>query len=105
MSGARKTALIAAGLFLLNVAINTPFFLPGEHKYRDSIEGGYASMAKFISEHPNPFGWNPLQYKGLPTHDWYLPLLPYTSASFGQPLFSDQKIHARPLLSTLTLHL
>jgi hypothetical protein len=80
MSGARKTALIAAGLFLLNVAINAPFFLPGEHKYRDSIEGGYASMAKFISEHPNPFGWNPLQYKGLPTHDWYLPLLPYTSA-------------------------
>ncbi len=81
MSGARKTALIAGGLFLLNVAINAPLFLPGEHKYRDSIEGGYASMAKFISEHPNPFGWNPLQYKGLPTHDWYLPLLPYTSAA------------------------
>jgi hypothetical protein len=54
-------------------------FLPGEHKYRDSIEGGYASMAKFVSENPNPFGWNPLQYKGLPTHDWYLPVLPYTA--------------------------
>ncbi len=80
MSGARKTALVAAGLFLFNVAINAPLFLPGEHKYRESIEGGYASMAKFISEHPNPFGWNPLQYKGLPTHNWYLPVLPYVSA-------------------------
>lgn len=77
MSGARKTLLIAAGLFLFNVAVNAPLFLPGEHKYRDSIEGGYASMARFVSEHPNPFGWNPLQYKGLPTHDWYLPVLPY----------------------------
>ena len=37
-------------------------------------------MAKFVSENPNPFGWNPLQYKGLPTHDWYLPVLPYSSA-------------------------
>ena len=80
MSGARKTALIAAGLFLFNVAVNAPLFLPGEHKYRDSIEGGYASMARFIAENPNPFGWNPWQYRGLPTHDWYLPLLPYTSA-------------------------
>ena len=80
MSGPRKTALIAAGLFLLNAGLNAPLFLPGEHKYRDSIEGGYASMARFISEYPNPFGWNPLQYKGLPTHDWYLPVLPYTSA-------------------------
>lgn len=81
LSGARKTLLIAAALFLGNVAINAPLFLPGEHKYRDSIEGGYASMARFLSEHPNPFGWNPLQYKGLPTHDWYLPVLPYTAAA------------------------
>ncbi len=67
-------------MFILNVALNAPLFLPGEHKYRDSIEGGYASMAKFVSDNPNPFGWNPLQYKGLPTHDWYLPVLPYSSA-------------------------
>ncbi len=80
MTGARKTLLIAAGLFLFNLAINAPLFLPGEHKYRDSIEGGYASMARFVSEYPNPFGWNPLQYKGLPTHDWYLPVLPYAGA-------------------------
>lgn len=80
MSGAGKTAALAAGLFLLNAAANVPLFLPGEHKYRDSIEGGYASMARFLSEHPNPFGWNPVQYRGLPTHDWYLPVVPYSGA-------------------------
>lgn len=80
MASRRSTILFALGLFLLNVALNAPFFLPGEGQYRDSIEGGYASMARFISEHPDPFGWNPVQYMGLPTHRWYLPLVPYTSA-------------------------
>jgi len=37
-------------------------------------------MARFISESPNPFGWNPMQYFGLPTHMWYLPGVPYVSA-------------------------
>ena len=75
-----RTIALALALFLLNVALNAPLFLPGESKYRDSIEGGYASMAVFISEHPNPFGWNPLQYGGMPTHFWYLPGIPYLSA-------------------------
>lgn len=79
MASRRSTILSAVAIFLLNVALNAPFFLPGEGKYRDSIEGGYASMARFISEHPDPFGWNPVQYLGLPTHSWYLPLVPYTS--------------------------
>jgi hypothetical protein len=72
--------LIAAALFALNVALNAAFFLPGEGKYRDSIEAGYASMAHFISQYPNPFGWNPFQYCGLPTHMWYLPGMPYLGA-------------------------
>jgi hypothetical protein len=80
MASRRSILLLTAGLFVLNVALNAPFFLPGEGKYRDSIEGGYASMARFISEHPNPFGWNPEQYMGLPTHRWYLPVVPYASA-------------------------
>ena len=76
----RKTLWTAAALFILNVFCNAPLFLPGESPYRDSIEGGYASMARFIAEHPNPFGWNPTQYFGLPTQMWYLPGLPYTAA-------------------------
>jgi hypothetical protein len=74
------TAITACCLFVLNVALNAALFLPGESKYRDSIEGGYASMALFFSRHPSPFGWNPYQYFGLPAHDWYLPLVPYVSA-------------------------
>ncbi|MBM3794194.1 MAG: hypothetical protein FJW31_09000 [Acidobacteria bacterium] len=103
MTGARKTALIAAALFLLNVGVNAPLFLPGEQKYRDSIEGGYASMARFVSEHPNPFGWNPLQYRGLPTHDWYLPVLPYTGAAAIKLLPMLKPEHAyRLIVVTLT---
>lgn len=75
-----KTLAIAAALFLLQVICNFPLFLPGESPYRDSIEGGYASMARFLSENPNPFGWNPTQYFGLPTHMWYLPGVPYAAA-------------------------
>ncbi len=37
-------------------------------------------MALFFAKHPNPFGWNPYQYFGLPAHDWYLPAVPYLSA-------------------------
>jgi len=73
--------VISAGIFLLNVALNAALFLPGEGKYRDSIEAGYASMAHFISQYPDPFGWNPFQYCGLPTHMWYLPGLPYLAAA------------------------
>jgi hypothetical protein len=73
-------ALVAVAIFLLNVALNAALFLPGESKYRDSIEGGYASMAVFFASHPNPFGWNPLQYGGMPAQFWYLPGIPYVSA-------------------------
>ena len=71
---------LAAGIFLLNVLLNGPLFLPGEMVYRDSIEGGYAAMARFLASHPNPWGWNPQQYCGLPTQFTYLPGLPYLAA-------------------------
>lgn len=98
MSGGRKTALMAAALWALNAAANAPFFLPGEPRYKDSIEAGYASMAKFVSEHPDPFGWNPLQYKGLPTHDWYLPVIPYAGATAIRLLPFAEPSHAYRIL-------
>jgi hypothetical protein len=67
-------------VFALNVALVWPALLPGEFPYRDSIEGGYAGMARFIRDHPNPWGWNPFVYAGLPTQHMYVPLLPYTTA-------------------------
>jgi hypothetical protein len=70
-----------AGLFVLSVALNLPLFAPGEGPYRGSIEGGYAAMARFFSQHSNPWGWNPTQYCGLPSQFTYLPVLPYLAAA------------------------
>src|SRR5713226_8295167 len=75
------TLLIAVCLLALNVALITPLFLPGEMPYRGSIEAGYVSMARFFSAHPNPWGWNPTQYCGLPTQFTYLPILPYLTGA------------------------
>ena len=58
--------LLAGAIFLLNVWLNAPLLWPGESPFRGSIEGGYASMARFISAHPDPWGWDPFQYCGVP---------------------------------------
>ncbi|MBI3281786.1 MAG: hypothetical protein HYZ57_18330, partial [Acidobacteria bacterium] len=73
--------ITAAGLvFLLNAILNYFLFQPGEGMYRGSIEPGYIGTARFIAAHPHLWGWNPLQYCGLPTQFTYVPALPYLSA-------------------------
>lgn len=74
-------AALAAAIFLANAALNGPLFLPGEMPFRGSIEGGYAGMARFIANNPHPWGWNPLQYGGLPTQSMYLPAMPYLAGA------------------------
>ncbi len=37
-------------------------------------------MARFFTEHPNPWGWSALQYCGLPSQFVYLPALHYGTA-------------------------
>jgi hypothetical protein len=71
------TTLAAAAIFLANVLLNLPLFVPGELPFPGSIERGYVGMARFISQHPNPWGWNPYPYCGLPTQFMYVPGLPY----------------------------
>lgn len=73
-------AALAAAIFLVNAGLNGPLFLPGEMPFRGSIEGGYAGTARFIAANPHPWGWNPLQYGGLPAQSMYLPALPYLAA-------------------------
>jgi hypothetical protein len=73
---------MALSVFLLNVLVNAPLFMPGDLPFRGSIEAGYVGMARFLSEHPNPWGWNPLPYCGLPTQFMYVPNLPYVAALF-----------------------
>jgi hypothetical protein len=72
--------LLALAVLLLNVWLNAPLFLSGDLPFRGSIEGGYVGTARFISQHPNPWGWDPFPYCGLPTQFVYVPLLPYLSA-------------------------
>ncbi len=71
---------LAVAIFLLNVVLNWPLFLPGDSRYRDSIEGGYMGMARFFAANPNPWGWSPWQYGGLPSQFIYLPGLHYASS-------------------------
>lgn len=68
-------------LLALSVWLHHPLLSPGARPYRDSIEPGYASMARFIAQHPNPWGWNPTQYGGMPTQFMYLPVVPYSAAA------------------------
>jgi hypothetical protein len=72
--------LLALLILLLNLWLNAPLFMSGELPFRGSVEGGYVSMSRFLSQHPNPWGWNPLPYCGLPVQFMYVPLLPYLSA-------------------------
>jgi len=94
--------LAALAIFLLNVLLNTPLFYPGEFPFRGSIEGGYASMARFIWEHPNPWGWNPLWYCGLPTQFMYVPLIPYSAAGLAHLIHIDPAYAHRLITSFAT---
>jgi hypothetical protein len=77
------TPLAALAIFLLNVLLNGPLFMHGELPFRGSIEDGYVAIARFVSAHPNPWGWNPFQYCGLPTRFLYVPALPYLTAALA----------------------
>ncbi len=75
-----RTIFCAAVILLINLTLNAFLFFPGAQPYRDSVDAGYASSARFIAEFPNPWGWNPTQYGGLPTQFAYLPSLNYLAA-------------------------
>lgn len=85
------TALLALLLFSGNVWINRPLFRGGEQPYRGSIESGYAGIARFFSVNPNPWGWNPTVYCGLPANQTYLPTVPYLTAAL---LWIDPRLDA-----------
>ena len=52
--------LLAVLILFLNLWLNAPLFMPGELPFRGSVEGGYVGTSRFLSQHPNPWGWNPL---------------------------------------------
>lgn len=67
-------------LAAVNLWLNAPMFRAGETPYRGSIGAGYAAIARFITENPNMWGWNPYYYGGLPTQFTYLPGVNYSTA-------------------------
>jgi len=76
----KRLGLALVMVLALSGWLHAPLFSALDAPYRDSIEGGYQSMARFVAAHPHPWGWNPTQYGGLPTHAMYLPVMPYTAA-------------------------
>ena len=97
----RGNLFIALAIFALNAVLNVPLFRPGAMPYRDSIELGYAAMARFFYLHPNPWGWNPLQYCGLPSQFIYLPGLQYIAATLAHLLPIEPTYLYRLLAATL----
>ncbi|HYZ86592.1 MAG TPA: hypothetical protein VE621_19415, partial [Bryobacteraceae bacterium] len=85
----RRVALGALLLFLLNIALNRATLLPGESPYRQSIELSYVAMARWVQQHPDFWGWKPLQYLGIPTAMQYVPAVPYTVASLSSATGAD----------------
>jgi len=83
----------AIGLLLLNLWIVAPLLLPGETPYRDSIGPGYASIAAFFRDHPNPWGWNAFQYCGNASQSTYLPVVPYLVGAVSRVLLSQDTVH------------
>jgi len=73
------TPLLALAIFLVNVCLNAPLFMPGELPFRGSIENGYVAIARLFPRIPTP-GLNPFQYCGIPTRFLYVPALPYLTA-------------------------
>lgn len=83
MADARTKLILAVGLtglLALNALLYAPLFGKEQPPYKGSISAGYGGIARFIAEHPNPWGWNPQQYAGQPTQFTYPPLLPYGAA-------------------------
>ncbi|MBL8233329.1 MAG: hypothetical protein JNL98_32835 [Bryobacterales bacterium] len=90
----RAPLLVALAIFAFNAALNHPLFRNGAQPYRGSIEAGYAGIARFFAENPNPWGWNPLVYCGLPTQFTYLPGAPYLAALPQWLVPSIEPLHA-----------
>jgi hypothetical protein len=94
-------AIMAGALFAANVAINLPLAQNGAQPYRGSIESGYASIARIFAQNPNPLGWNPYTYSGLPTQFTYLPVVPYTTALLLWARPEMDALHAYRIVITL----
>lgn len=97
-----KNFILSVCICGINLVLNWPLFALGESPYRQSIEIGYSGISRFIAEHPNPWGWNPFPYCGLPTQFLYLPVVPYAVAVLTWLLHAPHEQLYRILTSAVT---
>jgi hypothetical protein len=102
VAGESMRLLLAAMLVAINIWLYWPLFIAEEHIYRGSIMAGYAGMARFFASHPDPWGWNPFSYAGLPAQFTYLPLLPYTAAVLARIASIEPDVALRLVTATLS---
>src|ERR1051326_135132 len=76
----KKFLIPAVILFFFNTVLVAPLFIADRLRYAISIEGAFIGLARFLSRHPDPFGWYPYWYGGTPVQFTYTPGLHYVNA-------------------------
>jgi hypothetical protein len=84
MRSHRKTFLLAAFLFLLNLWFVKELLTTEFTSQMYSIEGAYIALARYISSNWHDLTWFPLWYGGIPFQNTYLPLLHFTVAAVSK---------------------
>ena len=75
-----RTALCAAGLFLVNLYVCRELFRTEYLDQMGLIEAVYIGLARYILHNARDLTWFPLWYGGIPYQDTYPPLLHWTVA-------------------------
>jgi hypothetical protein len=86
MRASRKTFLLAAALFLLNLWFVKELLTAQFIDHMLSIEGAYIALARYIAANWRDLFWFPLWYGGIPFQNTYLPLLHLTVAAVSKLL-------------------
>jgi hypothetical protein len=84
MRGERlKTLLAAALLFSVNAYIVHDLFAARFIAQLGSIEGVYIGLVRYILAHWGDLSWFSPWYGGIPFHNAYPPVLPFSAAAHG----------------------
>lgn len=80
---------LAALLFVVNASLCRELYGVEYLDQRQSIEGAYAGLARWIREHPFDSDWFPLWYAGIPFQNSYPPVLHYLVAALSALLHTS----------------
>jgi hypothetical protein len=89
----RWLALSSLTLFLLNLWLVRRLLVIDYLDQMGSIESTYIAIARWVVRNWGDLSWFPLWYGGIPFHNTYPPLVPFTTAAVSA-LFSITPAHA-----------